>query len=204
MHALGVLQWTFLLFYVCCLPVTSEINDLHGFSPQEEHTENRLPFPPLNYGQYNSPITQKDMSQDDFPYGREHTGYTREITLKQGRLKGVVRSLKNGKLPPVEVFMGIPYAAPPVGSLRFMPPGSPPNWRGVRVFESFGPVCPQNPPDLSNEPLRKLNQRRYNTLKVLLPFLTNQSEDCLYLNIYAPAEGKFKTYVFNLDPTMVS
>jgi len=177
-----------ILFYFCLTPVTTEIkiNQLHGFSPQGESAP--LPFPPLSYGQYNSPITQQDLSQDDFPYEQEHSGYTREIKLKQGRLKGVIRTIKNGKLGSVQVFLGIPYAAPPVASLRFMPPGSPPNWRGVRVFDSFGPVCPQSPPDLNNEPLRKLNQRRYNTLKILLPFLTNQSENCLYLNVYAPID----------------
>lgn len=192
MRTFLIIQWTAVWFFIGLIPVTSEINTLHGFSPQ-----GGLPFPPLNYGQYNSPITQKDLSQDDFPYESEHSGYTREITLKQGRLKGVVRSMKNNKLGRVEVFLGIPYAAAPVGSLRFMPPGSPPNWRNVRVFDTFGPVCPQSPPDLSNEPLRKLNQRRYNTLKILLPFLSNQSEDCLYLNVYAPSDGKFFLFAGN-------
>lgn len=194
------------------------INELHGFSPQNstnrnssEKSENAtrtkkqiniyhdeirkevrdFPFPPQNYGQYNSPITQKDISQMDFPFlDNGNTILTREIRIKQGRLKGLVRELKNKKLKEVEIYLGIPYAAPPVGPLRFMPPGSPPNWRNVRTFDTFGPVCPQVPPDLTHEPLKTMNAGRFNHLKGLLPFLRNQSEDCLYLNIYAPIQGK--------------
>ena len=38
---------------------------------------------------------------------------------------------------------GVPYAEPPVGSLRFSPPRSPEPWRGVRQSLDFAPVCPQ-------------------------------------------------------------
>lgn len=128
-------------------------------------------------------------------------------------------------LRPVEVFMGVPYATPPVGSLRFMPPVTPTHWRGVRLANRFGPVCPQRLPDInlrsasapsssagsggfrSNQQSSKgksqysssssnsggassssnqLPEGRAAHLKRVLPFLRNQSEDCLYLNIYAP------------------
>ncbi|EEB13058.1 conserved hypothetical protein [Pediculus humanus corporis] len=111
---------------------------------------------------------------------------TREIKIKQGKLRGLVKEFKNKKLKNVETFLGIPYAAPPVKSLRFMPPGSPPTWKDVKIFDYFKPVCPQKAPDLNHEPLKTINAGYYNRLKRLMPFLTNQSEDCLYLNVYAP------------------
>lgn len=43
----------------------------------------------------------------------------------------------------VEVFRGIPYATPPVASLRFMPPMTPVYWKGTRLFTKFAAVCPQ-------------------------------------------------------------
>lgn len=56
----------------------------------------------------------------------------------------------------------------------------------------FGAVCPQRLPDVSNETsaLEKMPKGRLEYLKRLLPFLKNQSEDCLYLNIYVPVGGK--------------
>lgn len=55
------------------------------------------------------------------------------------------------------------------------------------------PVCPQRAPDIENVTavLEKIPRGRYQNLKRLLPLLTNQSEDCLNLNIYIPGSGKF-------------
>lgn len=111
--------------------------------------------------------------------------FTRNITLKQGSLKGIVvrTRLRNGYVP-VEQYLGIPYAAPPVGHLRFMPPQASPHWKGDKFADKFGPVCPQELPNSVNmEPNRKEYFRR------LKQYLTNESEDCLYLNIYAPHQG---------------
>jgi len=68
-------------------------------------------------------------------------------------------------------FLGLPYAAPPIGNLRWRPPQPPARWRGVRDATTFAPSCPQNP--------------------VGNPFLPPgvMSEDCLYLNVYTPAPG---------------
>ncbi|XP_012167385.1 uncharacterized protein LOC100644931 isoform X1 [Bombus terrestris] len=108
---------------------------------------------------------------------------TREVRVKQGRLRGiVVQPRTTYDLQPVDVFRGVPYAEPPVESLRFSPPRSPEPWRGSRQFQDFAPVCPQTLPNLRDE----VKPVRYEYLKKLLPHLTNQSEDCLYLNIYTP------------------
>lgn len=56
----------------------------------------------------------------------------------------------------------------------------------------FGPVCPQRLPNIANETaaLEKMPKGRLEYLRRLLPYLQNQSEDCLYLNIYVPIHGK--------------
>ncbi len=53
---------------------------------------------------------------------------------------GVVQGVVQGNLL---VFRGIPYAAPPVGNLRWRPPQPPANWTGIRDASSFGNLCPQ-------------------------------------------------------------
>jgi para-nitrobenzyl esterase len=63
-------------------------------------------------------------------------------------------------------FLGIPYAAPPVGSLRWQPPQPAARWSGIRAATSFAPHCPQ-----AGSPFG----------------VASTSEDCLYLNVYAPA-----------------
>lgn len=117
---------------------------------------------------------------------------TRTIRTKYGDVSGVIVTPDNRHLDAVEVFRGIPYASPPTGTLRFMPPVTGALWSGVKVADRFSPVCPQRLPDISNETLalKRMPKGRLEYLKRLLPYLKNQSEDCLYLNIYAPAQGK--------------
>ena len=71
-------------------------------------------------------------------------------------------------------FKNIPFAAPPVGELRWQPPIAPPDWQGVRDATEVGPVCPQ--------PARPGRPQS--------PVLSNQSEDCLSLNIWAPEDAE--------------
>lgn len=113
---------------------------------------------------------------------------TRRIELKQGALYGiVVEPRMNHKLQKIEQYLGIPYAEPPVGNLRFMPPGSPPFWKGARDAVTAGPVCPQRFPDTT-----KMDHHRKEYFRRLRKFLENQSEDCLYLNVFAPYQGQLK------------
>ncbi|XP_017755029.1 PREDICTED: neuroligin 4-like [Eufriesea mexicana] len=109
---------------------------------------------------------------------------SRVVRTKYGELSGVIVTLDRN-LEGVEVFRGVPYASPPIGSLRFMPPVNGAIWQGVKVADKFGPVCPQRLPELSDE----MPKGRLEYLRRLLPYLRNQSEDCLYLNIYTPVQA---------------
>lgn len=75
----------------------------------------------------------------------------------------------------LHVFRGIPYALPPVGARRWRPPAPMPRWQGTRAARDFGPACLQPP------------QGSLHTIysRPTMP----QSEDCLTLNIWAPAEA---------------
>ncbi|MBZ4324145.1 carboxylesterase/lipase family protein [Streptomyces huiliensis] len=85
---------------------------------------------------------------------------------------GVVRGVRQGA---VSAFLGVPYAAPPVGPLRFAPPGPVVPWRGVRDAAAPGPVAPQPP--------SRLEQVMGDG-----PFAhVTQDEDCLTVDVWTPA-----------------
>ena len=71
----------------------------------------------------------------------------------------------------VRVFRGIPFAAPPVGERRWQPPQPVTPWEGVRPATEFGPRCMQNP--VFDD----------------MVFRDELSEDCLYLNVWTPAQS---------------
>lgn len=87
-----------------------------------------------------------------------------QVTVAEGTLQGVDES-------GVKVFRGVPFAAPPVGELRWRAPQPVKAWQGVRMAEAFGP----NP---MQEPL--FGDMNFGTKEM--------SEDCLYLNIWTPAK----------------
>ncbi|XP_074032731.1 neuroligin-4, X-linked isoform X2 [Leptinotarsa decemlineata] len=113
-----------------------------------------------------------------------HKYSTRIVRTKYGPLRGIMIHIH----PSVEAFLGVPYATPPVGSLRYMPPVTPSIWKTTRLADRFSDVCPQNLPDISNrsEALLEFPKNRLLYLEKILPLLANQSEDCLYLNLYVP------------------
>lgn len=90
------------------------------------------------------------------------------ITVEGGALQGT----RDGA---VEVFKGIPYAAPPIGPLRWEAPRPATPWTGVREAHDFAPDCMQKLVKGDAAPLR-----------------TTPSEDCLYLNVWRPVGGGTK------------
>lgn len=80
--------------------------------------------------------------------------------------------------PEITVFRGIPFAAPPVGDLRWRAPQPAEPWAGTLIAHDFAPACAQPTPGNSNE----FYDREWGTD----PALT-LSEDCLYLNVWTPA-----------------
>jgi len=91
-----------------------------------------------------------------------------------GRLRGAIE----GNL---RVFKGIPYAKPPIGRRRWQAPAPLPRWQGVRSATAFGPACfqPEGPPtSVYWEPPMPM------------------SEDCLTLNVWAPADARHAPVFF--------
>jgi len=81
------------------------------------------------------------------------------LTVTGGSIRGVVLPAGGA------VFQGIPFAAPPVGELRWRPPSAVKPWTGVRDATVFGPPCAQN---------------------AGARMLANSQEDCLFLNVWGP------------------
>lgn len=72
---------------------------------------------------------------------------TRIVETRYGKLQGLIYPMDHARhLKPVEVFLGIPYATPPVRSNRFSPTRTPSPWDGIRIADKLGPVCPQKLP----------------------------------------------------------
>jgi para-nitrobenzyl esterase len=85
--------------------------------------------------------------------------------------RGVVEGI-SVKESEVRAFKGIPFAAPPVGDLRWQAPQAVKEWKGVRKADQFGPRCMQRP------------------IFGDMGFRSNgMSEDCLYLNVWTPAKS---------------
>ncbi|XP_069405967.1 liver carboxylesterase-like isoform X1 [Ovis canadensis] len=101
------------------------------------------------------------------------------VDTAQGRVLGKHVSLK-GFAQPVAVFLGVPFAKPPLGSLRFAPPQPAEPWIFVKNTTSYPPMCSQDP--VGAQLLSDLFTNRKENISLTF------SEDCLYLNIYTPAD----------------
>ncbi len=107
---------------------------------------------------------------------------TEVITLNDGQVRGVYNEEKD-----VEVYAGIPYAAPPVGELRWNEPQDPSKWEGILEADHFAPMG-----------MQPVNLPIYDSLAQIIGYhdyevsfndnyVTPVSEDSLYLNIWKPA-----------------
>ncbi|XP_061664304.1 neuroligin-2a isoform X3 [Syngnathoides biaculeatus] len=108
------------------------------------------------------------------------------VTTNYGKLRGVKKDLNNEILGPVEQYLGVPYATAPIGDRRFQPPEAPGSWQEIRNATQFAPVCPQNVHGVLPEIM--LPVWFTDNLDVAAGYIQNQSEDCLYLNVYVPTE----------------
>uniref|UniRef100_A0A673JMZ8 Neuroligin 1 n=1 Tax=Sinocyclocheilus rhinocerous TaxID=307959 RepID=A0A673JMZ8_9TELE len=109
------------------------------------------------------------------------------VTTTYGKLRGFKKELNNEILGPVIQFLGVPYAAPPTGERRFQPPEPPVSWSDIRNATQFGPVCPQTLLE-GRLPDVMLPVWFTNSVEVVSSYVQDQSEDCLFLNIYVPME----------------
>lgn len=96
------------------------------------------------------------------------------VMTQQGLVQGAP-----GKVDGVTVFKGIPFAAPPVGELRWREPQQPASWDGVRDATQWGQACVQ-PPAPDRFPPNGATD---------MPDSPGMSEDCLFLNIWTPADS---------------
>src|SRR6476659_290653 len=87
------------------------------------------------------------------------------VKITGGRISGTTAS-------GVRVFKGIPFAAPPIGDLRWKPPQPVFPWDGVKAADTFGPECIQEPYPASSPYARPA---------------APTSEDCLFLNAWTTA-----------------
>ncbi|WP_454299842.1 carboxylesterase/lipase family protein [Salana multivorans] len=101
-----------------------------------------------------------DVADDPGPEPSPAASRAPTVTIEQGALSGVAGPASNA-------YLGIPYAAPPVGDLRWHAPEPAAGWAGTRDASTPGPHCPQAPNTDSEGSLE---------------------EDCLYLNVHTPAE----------------
>ncbi len=87
---------------------------------------------------------------------------------------GPISGARTGERNAVRVYKGIPFAAPPVGDLRWKPPQPVATWTDVRRCMQFGPICPQKP---------------YPAGSIYVQPAQPQSEDCLFLNVWTAAKA---------------
>jgi para-nitrobenzyl esterase len=138
----------------------------HGYHVQIFALNTPLTFPgPPSFDMLKQAMRGHVLAAGDLVgYSQKPVSAPGPINVESGLLTGAV-----GRDPSISVFRGIPYAAPPVGPLRWRPPATPLAWNGVRNADQFGPACPQPGGEMAKG--------------------LAQSEDCLTLNIWTNAKS---------------
>ena len=90
-------------------------------------------------------------------------------STSQGNIRGLIKSARNGDS--FNAFLGVPFARPPIGDLRWQPPQPSPKWEGTLDATKMADVCTQ---DSLYEPAKM-----------------DGSEDCLYLNVFTKGKGLY-------------
>uniref|UniRef100_A0A5F9DJW6 Carboxylic ester hydrolase n=1 Tax=Oryctolagus cuniculus TaxID=9986 RepID=A0A5F9DJW6_RABIT len=122
-------------------------------------------------------VNKPFLSSSPCPSG--HPSAPPVVDTVHGKVLGKFVSLE-GFAQPVAVFLGVPFAKPPLGSLRFAPPQPAESWSHVKNTTSYPPMCSQDA--VSGHMLSELFTNRKENIPLKF------SEDCLYLNIYTPAD----------------
>lgn len=120
----------------------------------------------------------------------ESQAYSQTVNTHYGKLRGTRVPLPSEMLGPVDQYLGVPYAAPPTGEKRFLPPEPPSSWSGIRNATHFSPVCPQNIHNAVPEIMMPIWFT--SNLDIIATYIQDQNEDCLYLNIYVPTEDDIR------------
>lgn len=101
-------------------------------------------------------------------------------TTEYGKIEGISDKRSN-----TWAWKGIPYAKPPVGALRWQAPAEPDTWSGIRPTTTFAPACAQYGRIYGPGANNRYDETIGTTLNQAVG-----SEDCLYLNIWRPANAK--------------
>lgn len=101
----------------------------------------------------------------------------RKVKVENGWVRGIPAAD-----PRITSYKGIPFAAPPVGENRWRAPQPCPDWEGELFAAEFGPIAMQA--NCAGDPAKDIYSREWAVDKEL-----PMSEDCLYLNVWAPADG---------------
>ena len=100
--------------------------------------------------------------------------FIREVKTENGWVRGI-----QAADPRITAYKGIPFAAPPVGDNRWRAPQPCMNWTGTLDCFDFKPISIQNVP--------KIDEKNVYTREWSVDPDLEMSEDCLYLNVWAPA-----------------
>lgn len=163
----------------------SVFGNIHGYGPENKRRDMRIRaigallmfvlVLAANYFLTKPPVKRVPVVDNKKP------DVTTVVTIDQGQLTGVYN-----KDHTVRAYGGIPYAKPPVGELRFREPQAPDKWEGVRACDHFGPMAMQPRSSVIYDSLARIVGYHDYRLQFGDEYVEEMSEDCLYLNIFAP------------------